>query len=238
MSLPLQEVLVKYAALAALLLAVPAVAQNRADEISYDPQLARSAQNRAVVEQTLVAMRDAVGVGAAVADFLRDNGYSVAVRTQKYAGYPVWFAIENGQKMILLSDSVPATLRVYGALIAKGAAELMYADMPISSEYAYMRRSTVARVWIELGGELSKLPVVEPLTGDMVAAISDEISLWADKDGAEMALYRIGQAEKLPSLMGYTNPAVRDSPEFAAANARFVDFLIDESPARKAAGLR
>ncbi len=223
----------KYAALAALLFAIPAAAQNRAADISYDPQLAQSAQNRAVVEQTLVAMRDGVGVGAAVVDFLHDRGISVAVRAQKYA---VMFVRENGQDMILLSDSVPATPRVYGALIAEIVASLMYAEIPSCAERSYMWYSTTARVWIELGGDLSKLPVVETLTGDKLAEISDGVSLWADKDGAEMALYRISQAENLPYLYEYTRPDLRDLID--AANARFVALLIDELPARKAAGLR
>jgi len=52
--------------------------------------------------------------------------------------------------------------------------------------------------------------------------------------------YRIGEAEKLPSLPDMTD-ATTDSAVKAkldAANARFVAFLIDEKPARRAAGLR
>lgn len=235
MSSLLQEVPVKYAVLAALLLTVPAAAQNRAAE------LVKSAQSRAAVGRAIAAMRDGASTGSvagpAVVDFLQDNDISVAVRTQTEAST---LADENGQTMILLSDSVPATPRVYGALIAKEAAALMYADMPVCSERSYMRRATVARVWIELGGKLSKLPIVEPLTGATVAAVSDEISLWADKNGAEMALYKIGEAERLSILpvLAYAVKGDAARAKLDAANVRFVSFLIDEAPFRQAVGLR
>ena len=232
----------KYAALAVLLLAVPAVAQDRAAEIDFenylrDSQLAKSAQSRAAVERTLVAMNDGPEAGGKVVAYLRDHGIEVSVSAQPEA---VKTVSEKGRTSITLSDALPAYPRVYGALIAKEVAALMYADMPACAERAYMRRATAGRVWTELGGEPSKLPVIEPLTGDKVVAVSEEISLWADKSGAEMALYKIGEAEKLLSLPDLTD-AVKDpaaKTKLDAANARFVAFLIDEKPARQAAGLR
>lgn len=232
----------RYAALAALLLTVPAAAQNRAAEIDFENSLqesglAKAAQARAAVERAMVAMNDGPEAGGKVVAYLRERGIEVSVKAQAEASKTV---VEKGRASITLSDALPAYPRVYGPLIAKEAAAMMLADMPACAERSYMRRATAGRVWTELGGEPSKLPVVEGLTGDKVPAVSDEISVWADKGGAEMALYRIGEAEKLASLPDMMD-AVKDPAERAkleAANARFVAFLIDEKPARQAAGLR
>lgn len=232
----------KYAALAALFLAVPAAAQNRAAEIDFenalrDSKIAKSAQNRAALERTMVAMNDGPEAGSKVVAYLRERGIEVFVKSQPEA---VKTSVEKGRTSITLSDAVPAYPRVYGALIAKEAAALMLADMPACVERSYMRRATSGRVWTELGGEPSSLPIVEALTGDKVPAVSDEIFLWAEKGGAEMALYKIGEVEKLLSLPDLAD-AAKDAvvkAKLDAANARFVAFLIDEKLARQAAGLR
>ncbi len=233
----------KYAALAALLFAVPAAAQNRAAEIDFANSLseaqlaAKSAQGRAAVERTLVAMNDGPEAGGKVVTYLREHGIDVAVKAQAEAAKT---AVVNGKTSITLSDVLPAYPRVYGVLIAKEVAALMLADMPACAERSYMRRATAGRVWTELGGEPSKLPVIESLTGDKVAAVSDEITLWTDKGGAEMSLYKIGELEKLASIPEMTDSAkdAATKAKLDSANARFVAFLIDEKPARQAAGLR
>lgn len=231
-------------ALAALLLASPALAQNRAAEIDFqnaleEAQAAAKAATakRAAIERTLVAMNDGVEAGGVVVAYLRDKAISVVPAVQPEAVKVVMVA---GKPEIRLSVDLPAYPRVYGPLIAKEVAAMIYADMPACAERSYMRRAVAARVWVELGGEFSKLPVIEGLTGDKVSAVSDEIAVWGDKNGAEMALYKVGEAEKLSSI-----PELQDSAKDAAAkakldaaNARFVAFLIDERPARQAAGLR
>jgi len=229
---------VKLFALAALLLAVPAAAQDRAAEIDFENALheLKSVQSRAAVERTLVAMNDGVEAGERVVSYIRDRGIEVAVMEQKEASLTT---VEHGRTRITLSDALPAYPRVYGPLIAKEIAALMYADMPACSERAYMRRATAGRVWTELGGEPSKLPVVEPLTGDKVSAISDEIAFWAGKDGVEMALYKTGAAEKLYSIPELEQAAGKQElVKLREANGRFVAFLMDERLARQAAGLR
>ena len=236
--------LMKFAALAALLFAAPAVAQDRAAEIDFqnaleDAQRAAKAstEKQAAIERALVAMNDGPEAGGAVVAYLRDKGISVKAAKQDAA---VKSAVVNGKTVITLSDALPAYPRVYAPLIAKEIATLMFADMPACAERSYMRRAVAARVWIELGGEPSKLPIVEPLTGDKVAAVSDEIAPWADKNGAEMALYKIGEAEKLKSIPDLLDSA-KDAAEKAkldAANGRFVAFLHDEKLTRQAAGLR
>ncbi len=223
---------VKFAALAALLLAAPVAAQNRAAEIDFenslrDSDLAGSAQSRAAVSRAIVAMNDGPEAAGKVVAYLRDNGIEVVVKTQAEASKLV---VEKTKKTIVLSDAVSSAPRVYAALIAKETAALMLAGMPACAERSYMRRAIVGRVWTEIGGEVSQL---DP-------AVSDEISLWADKGGAEMALYKIGELEKLTALPDLTDaakdPAVKAT--LNAANAKFVAFLIDEKPARQAAGLR
>lgn len=231
----------KYAALA-LLLAVPAAAQNRAAEIDFENALNESnvlkaAHNAAAVERAMVAMNDGPEAGGKVVEYIRSNGISVSVKDQSEA---VKTVLTKGRASITLSSSLPQYPRVLAPLIAKEIAALMLADVPVCSERSYMRRAIAGRVWTELGGEPSKLPVVEPLTGDKVSAVSDEITPWTDKGGAEMALYKIGEAEKLSALPDLIDVAkdAASKAKYEAANARFVAFLIDEKLARQAAGLR
>jgi hypothetical protein len=232
----------KIAALAALLLASPAFAQDRAAEIDFENALqasqaaARDAQSRATIEKTLVAMNDGPEAGGAVVSFLREKGITVVLRTQTEASK---FVVEADGKKIALSDALPAYPRVFGPLIAKEAAAQMYADMPACAERSYMRRGVAGRVWLELGGRVKDLPIVEPLTAELVSAVSGEIGLWADKDGAEWALERIGAAEKLAPIPALEQGASKElAAKLEVANKRFVAFLLDERQARKDAGLK
>ena len=228
----------KNTALAALVALTPAAAFGRAPALDFSvfATAVDTAKNSAAVERTLTAMNDGVGAGETVVSFLRSNGISVVLRTQPEA---VKSVLENGARVIALSDALPAYPRVYAPLIASAAAALMYADMPASAERAYMRRATAGRVWLELGGEPARLPVIEPLTGAAPAAVYAEIGSWGT-EGSQMALYRAGQAEGLASLMEMMDSA--KSPDekavLEAANKRFVAFLLDERPIRQAAGLR
>ncbi len=222
-----------------LLLAVPAAAVgDRAPLLDFSAFAftVDQARSAAAVESTLTAMNDGVGAGEKVVAYLRKNGVSVVVRAQPEA---VKTYIENGARVIALSASLPAYPRVYAPLIASAAAHMMYADMPASAERSYMRRATAGRVWVELGGEPRRLPVIEPQTGAMVAEIYTEIGLWA-ADGVQMALYKSGEAEGLSSLMDMLDAA--KSPEerrvLEAANKRFTAFLLEERSVRVAAGLR
>lgn len=224
-----------------VLLAVPAAAQNRAAEIDFQNALEDARRENSIrspqvaaVERTLTAMNDGVGAGEAVVAFIRERGVRVVVARQPEA-------VKNDGGVISLSDALPAYPRVYGPLIASEVAKLMFAGMPACAERAYMRRATAGRVWLELGGEPGKLPVVEPLTGATVPAIVEEIGSWASHDGAQMTLYKAGQAENLPELPELIDAARADAKAYAAlaaANSRFVAFLLDERPVRQSAGLR
>lgn len=224
-----------------VLLALPAAAQNRAAEIDFQNALEDARRENSIrspqiaaVERTLTAMNDGVTAGERVVAFVRERGIRITVAKQPEA-------VKSDGGVITLSDALPAYPRVYGPLIASEVAKLMYADMPACAERAYMRRATAGRVWVELGGEPAALPVVEPLTGDTVPAIVEEIGPWASTDGTQMALYKAGQAESLPELPELLDRARGDAKAYAAlavANSRFVAFLLDERPARQSAGLR
>ncbi|MEQ1918197.1 MAG: hypothetical protein ABL955_03285 [Elusimicrobiota bacterium] len=231
----------KYAILA-LILAVPAVAQDRAAEIEWDnhvqeleskkiAQLAERAKSIAAIERTLVAMNDGPEAGGLVVAYMNDKGIEVKLGSDVQTD-PVSVTNRAGKAIIWLNPSLPAYPRVYGPLIAKEIAALMYADMPACAERSYMVRGTAGRVWIELGGEPSNLPVIEGLTGAKVPAVSEAMGAWAT-DAAQMALYKIGQAEYLPELY-----ELKDAPAVEAANKRFVIFLLDEREIRQANGLR
>ena len=145
---------------------------------------------------------------------------------------PVSVTVRAGKAIIWLNPTLPAYPRVFGPLIAKEVATLMRADMPDCAERAYTVRGTAGRVWIELGGEPSNLPVIEVVKGLKVPAVSEAMGAWAT-DAAQMALYKIGQAENLPELY-----EMKDAPAIEAANKRFVIFLLDERDIRNANGLR
>ncbi|MDP3544386.1 MAG: hypothetical protein Q8T11_18130 [Elusimicrobiota bacterium] len=228
-------------AILALILAVPAAAQNRAAEVDFENQLQEmeSAQAKAVerakaiaaIERTLVAMNDGPEAGGRVVAYLDDNGIEVKLGSDVQTD-PVSVTVRAGKTTLWLNPALPAYPRVYGPLIAKEVAAKMYADMPACAERAYMVRGTAGRVWLELGGEPAKLPVIEGLKNLAVPAVSEAMGAWAT-DAAQMALYKIGQAENLAELY-----EMGESPAHESANKRFVIFLLDERDARNASGLR
>lgn len=231
----------KYAILA-LMLAAPAAAQDRSAEIDWENHLqdleakkaaqsVERAKSIAAIERTLVAMNDGPEAAGRVVAYMNEKDIEVKLGEDVQAE-PVRVTVRDGKTTIRLSPSLPAYPRVYGPLIAKEVAALMYAGMPACAERAYMVRGTAGRVWVELGGEPSSLPVIEGLTGAKVPAVSEAMGAWAT-DAAQMALYKIGQAENLPELY-----ELKESPAVEAANKRFVSFLLDERDLRQSAGLR
>jgi hypothetical protein len=224
-----------------VLLAAPAAAQDRAAEIDFANALEDARRENAArapmigaIERTLVAMNDGVGAGEAVVAFIRERGVRIVTAEQPEA-------VKTVDGIIRLSESLPPYPRVYGPLIASEVAKMMYADMPVCAERAYMRRATAGRVWMELGGQPGTLPIVEPLTGAKVDAIVEEIGSWASTDGAQMTLSKAASAENLPELPSMLDAASRDPrqyAELAVANSRFVAFLMAERSVRQSAGLR
>lgn len=199
-------------------LAVPAVVA----------QSARRKKMMVALDETLTAMNDGNEVGGQVASFVREHKVPFRFEDQQ----PV---SRTDGKEIVLDVKMSAYPRAMAPRIAWEAAPMMLADMPESQEKEYMRRSITARVWLELGGEPSKLPVVEPLSGDQDPELAKEMRLWLSS-GAELALYKIGQATKTSSLLDQldqvSDPAKRAKLE--AANERFVAFIMAENQWRQA----
>jgi len=236
-----KEASMKYAILA-LILAVPAVAQDRAAEIDWEnyqqelvvkkaAQAVERAKSIGVIERTLVAMNDGPEAGGKVVAYMNEKGVEVKLGSDVQTD-AVGVTVREGKTTLWLNPSLPAYPRVYGPLIAKEIAALMYAGMPACAERAYMVRGTAGRVWLELGGEPSNLPVIEGLKALKVPAVSEAMGAWAT-DAAQMALYKIGQADALPELHD-----MKGGAELEAANKLFVAFLLDEREIRNANGLR
>lgn len=240
----------KHALLALLAVAViPAAAQNRAAEIEWENHLlelqekqavqaAERAKKVAAIERTLVAMNDGVEMGGEVVAFLQDKGIEVKLGSEVQTE-AVTVTERDGKVVIWLAESLPAYPRVYGPLVAKAVAGRMLAGMPVSAERAYMAAGIAGRVWLELGGEPSALPVIEGTKGLAVPAVSEAMGAWAT-DSAQMALYKLGQAQNLPELYELQSAAKTQAEKDAleAANKRFVAFLLAERDARSASGLR
>lgn len=228
----------------ALTLAVPSFAQNRAAEIDFENQLrdlqAKQAKARAaaeeeraareaaeaerVVRSTLDAMADGNPAGEAAVGFLREAGIRVSLAKQNEPAKVV--VMSDGTRNLRLSTALPKYPRALAPHIARVAMELKLAAMPDSAEREYMIRSTVARAWLELGGERTTLPVIEPLTGYRNAAVAEYMAPWLN-NRAEMALYRIGQ------LTGKKELAAIETPEARAAEKAFVEFLLAENEWRR-----
>jgi hypothetical protein len=189
-------------------------------------QAADDAKLKAALSSTLTAMNDGVEQGGAVIAYLNANGVKVEFRDMLERSL-------SSAKTVSLSSKTPPYPRAIGPRIAWEVAPRMLADMPASSEKEYMRRSITARVWLELNGEPSKLPIIEPLTGDKDEQLSHEMKLWLDNK-SEMALYKIGEATKTESVMSLMDQE-KDPAKLAAlkaANKRFTDFLFVEQQSR------
>lgn len=150
------------------------------------------------IHDTLVGMRDAVGVGERVADHI-ERTTNISVEFDAIPGISSHDEIGGSVPLITLriNKDLPRTPRVLSIAIAKEAFELMYEQMADSAEKAYMQASMASRVWIELGGSKDGLPVIDgTYTNDEMAAL---LKSWVGKP-SHQALREIGAARKLPSL--------------------------------------
>jgi hypothetical protein len=233
-------------ALAVLAAALPASAQEyrRLQDLSADAGFralsAAAASGRADAERAaararalsaaLAAMNDGPEAGGRITAELAALKTDVVFAAQ---AAPTTIATVDGRRVILLSDALPATPRVYAPLIAAEAAKGLYADMPECAERAYMRAATAARVFAELGGDFGALPKVD---GDVVPAVQAAVAAWSTD--AQSALEDAARASGLPTLADLAS-AAKDAKTSAAledANRRFVAFLLDERDARREAG--
>lgn len=232
----------KTAALALLLVASPAVAQDRSAEIEFENSLRESqekakkaAETAKVVDEALAMIRDTGGESSTVIDRYDGLGAKVVVRQQAEASKTT---IEDGRSVISLSDALPRLKVAYATLIAYEIGKSMYADMPACAERSYMARGLAGLVWLELYGDPAKLPAIDPFSGASVPAVYDVIGSWAT-DGAEMALYKISQAESLPRLPEMMDgKSGKELETLEAANRRFVAFLASQRGPRQLKGMR
>lgn len=184
-------------------------------------QSARRQKMNVALDTAMTDMNDGPEIGGQVVSFVRDHKVEVRFEDQQPLS-------RTDGKAIVLDVKMSAYPRAIGPRVAWEAAPMMLADMPECAEKEYMRRSIAARVWLELGGEPSKLPVIEPLSGDKDPELAREMKLWLD-NGAELALDKIGAATKTRSLMDMMDTADAASrKKLADANKRFTDFLIAE----------
>lgn len=202
--------------------------------LAFAAPLSASAQQPAphrfasAVQTALVAMRDGVEAGGAVADAIEASGARVVA--EELDRPSTLRADRDGTPVIVLDSRLPLAPRVLAPRLAREGAKLALKDMPASAEKAYMARSLEVRAWVELGGEPAKLPVIDPLTGVADAALAADFKAWLDVD-AQTALERFGREAGAADLMEQMDAARRDParqaelPALEAANKRFIDFL-------------
>lgn len=147
-----------------------------------------------------VGMRDAVGVGAAIDDYLTRHP-NISLEFDAIRGISSRDQIGGSVPLVTLriNKDLPRTPRVLSVAIANEAFDLMYEQMPECAEKAYMHASVVARTWVELGGDKDRLPVIEPLTGYANAEMAAILSSWLGKP-SHQAQIEIGKDKKLKSL--------------------------------------
>lgn len=228
----------------ALTLVAPSFAQDRSAEIEFENQLRelqdqqakareRAAKEREareakeaerVVQSTLDAMADGNPAGEEAVAYLREAGIRVTIAAQQEPAKVV--TLSDGTRNLRLSSALPKYPRALAPHIAREAMELKLASMPDSAEREYMIRSSVARAWLELGGERKGLPVIEPIIGYRNAALAEYMAPWVD-NRAEMALYRIAQLTGKPEL------AAIETPQARSAEKAFVEFLLAENDWRR-----
>lgn len=207
----------------------------RAPEISYPSGVAASAKSAAeaakararAVETTVVALNDGIEPGVRVSQWLQDKGVSVYTATQPEA---VKTVVAGGKTSIVLSDKLPAHPRVYGPLIAQEAAKALYADMPASGERSYMVMATAAQVFYALGGDFNELPKVD---GDDAPAVKAAVEAWIDP--VESTVDELAKRDGVPTIPELQQRAKdpKTAEALAAADKRFVAFLLDERELRQ-----
>ncbi|MDE2292022.1 MAG: hypothetical protein KGL53_08060 [Elusimicrobia bacterium] len=228
--------------LLAAVLAAPAAAQ-QAD-------FALQGQRASAVQTTLTAMNDGNTVGMKLAAVIRETGARVVFR--KTGMMSALSLGADGKPVIALDPSLPLAPRVLAPRLAREAAKMLLTGMPDTAEKLYMARSLEVRAWLELGGDPSALPVIDPVTGTKDAKLAAEFKEWLGED-AQTALYRMGQAsglEDIPTKMQalrdrlatlYSTPENiaelhRQLEAYETANRDFTRFLLEEREWRQANG--
>jgi hypothetical protein len=222
-----------------------ALADMRAQNPIQDPM---KVQRINAISRALLAMQDGPEIGGTVAQAVKDK--SILIDIRKQAATSVLVAADTIHPAIFISDAVSLYPRALAPLIARESAKIMLAGMPDCAEKLYMARSIEVRTWLELGGDKTRLPVIEPLDGYQDAALAADFKLWIDNK-SETALLRIGEAGQtadIPTLEDQLRGQIeglqpgdpsrpkleKDSADLEAANKRFVTFLLAENDWRQA----
>ncbi|MBI4347596.1 MAG: hypothetical protein HY553_12125 [Elusimicrobia bacterium] len=176
----------------------------------------RRTDDEAVVRSALTAMGDGNTMGEHVTSFLAARGIQVAIAKQ-----PEGAKVAGAR--LTVSDRLPRYPRVLGPYIAEAATRLRLAAQPDTAEREYMVRSTVARVWLELGGDHAGLPEIEPLIGYRDSTLSGLMTPWIDRAQPR----DIGRATGKKSLQELcSSPAQNAACE--AAEKDYVAFMLAE----------
>jgi hypothetical protein len=217
--------------LSLVLLAALASAQNRAAEIDFQNQLdslraeqKKVSDNSAAVESALTAMNDGPLVGGEVVDAIRSRKLTV-----------VYAPLTGG---VVISEKTPRQNAAIAPVLARAAAEIVFAGMPDCAEKNYMIQSWEARSWIEMYGDPKTLPAIAPGYEDKELAA--RITQWLGRGNREMALELISKATKtkiIPDLEADASTAA-EKATLAEANKRFTEFLWIERGWLQTYGLR
>ena len=126
------------------------------------------------IQSTLTAMNDGVGIGAGIIDYIESSGIQV-----EFARIDEPARTEG--KKILLSDRLPHLPRILAIYIASEVAPKMLSNAPAGAERDYMIDGTMARAWMELGGERAMLPRLDPSVEYADGALASRIHHWDDR---------------------------------------------------------
>lgn len=163
-------------------------------------------QPQEAVDRTLTAMADGHLAGEPLVAYIR--GSRLDVRP-------------------MLDGKAPPLPRALAPRIADVGMTAWLRDMPESAEKEYMRRSMMARVWLDLGGDVKMLPAVDP-SGWSDREFATAINPWLE-NSAQMALRKIGEDSGKKPLEELDLSAA----EYDRANKDFVAFLALESEWRQ-----
>lgn len=229
-------------ALLPLFLTAALHAQDRASEIDFENALrqarqpaaayaAKTADRAAAVEATLTAMNDGPEVGGAIRSYIQDHALKIVFvdSVERSAYVP---------GTIQLGGSLPLYIRLLGPALTRETAGLMFSDMPDCAERRYMQLSLEVRSWLELGGDKSALPVLEPLAAYYKdAELAAGYRIWLGS-GAETALFLISGSVGIERIEELESKAKTDAERasWQSANKRFVAFLLDEIAWRESNG--
>lgn len=161
-------------------------------------------KNGGYIYETLIGMQDAMSVGEKIAHFIwRTPTVSVEFGKTKSMS-EVHTDISKDPKAtvshtIVIDETLARYPRVLSIAIARAAFRVMHSGMVDCAEKRYMEASTVARVYVELGGSLSSLPAIEPITGYKNPEMEEILRSWLGKPSLE-AIREIAAATKTPRL--------------------------------------